>query len=72
MCNVGVGVCREKVATALPLRKLSDLGYAHVFLEMFKHVDDSLQQVGNVTILPLSGHSSKTKQKLKNKLEHIY
>lgn len=45
----------------LPLRKLSDLGDAHIFVEMFQHIDDSLQEVSHLTILPLSGHGSGTR-----------
>lgn len=52
--QVSVGVC----AFQLPLRELPDLGYAHVLVEMFEHVDHSLQQVGHLTVLPLSGHGS--------------
>lgn len=67
--KVYVCACRGgRVSTVLPLWKLSDLGYAHIFVEVFKHIDHSLQQVGHLTILPLSGHGSEIKNKQKNTL----
>lgn len=48
-------------AFELPLRKLPDLRYAHVFVEMLQHIDHSLQQVGHLAVLPLSGHGPATR-----------
>lgn len=53
--------CIDVCAFELPLRKLPDLRYAHVFVEMLQHIDHSLQQVGHLTVLPLSGHGSATR-----------
>lgn len=58
--NSTLRVCVLVCAHDSPLRKLSDLGDAHVLVEMFKHIDHSLQKVGHLTVLPFSGHGSGT------------
>lgn len=72
--------CIDACAFALPLGKLPDLRYAHVFVEMVQHVDHSLQQVGHLTILPLPGHGSATQrhknamisEKVEQFLDHMW
>lgn len=59
------------VLVSLPLWELAYLGDAHVLLEVLKHVDYTLKEIGHLPILPLSSHSS-AKVQWDKLLAHYY